>query len=170
MTLVRQCVRVSGKSASRVVSGRGSVEHAIHPDWISWRDRPAMGAATLVALGVDLVVVGGCALVVHDVLESCGDLDIVPGLTASNLRRLSDALDASGGRGSSERVMTERPVTSVESVFGRIDVMTATAAREYGPLAQHSETYWLWGVPVAIAAVPDVLRLRARFRVDTDRG
>jgi hypothetical protein len=146
MTLVRQCVRVSGKSASRVVSGRGSVEHAIHPDWISWRDRPAMGAATLVALGVDLVVVGGCALVVHDVLES------------------------SGGRGSSERVMTERPVTSVESVFGRIDVMTATAAREYGPLAQHSETYWLWGVPVAIAAVPDVLRLRARFRVDTDRG
>ena len=121
-------------------------------------------AAALVADGVELVVVGGCALVVAGHSDRCSDLDVVPRPDPANLLRLFEALDALGATSPGERAISERPVTSATSPFGRIDLLVETARREYDALADRSTAYRVAGVLVPIAATVDVLRLRARFR------
>jgi hypothetical protein len=76
-----------------------------------------LAAAALVALGVELVVIGGCALVIREVADRCSDLD----------------------------------------------VMVATARREYRELVGRATGVRVAGVPVPVAAVADVLRLRVEF-------
>ena len=122
-----------------------------------------IAAAALVALDVELVVVGGCALVLRDVQATCGDLDIVPMPDAANLRTLCRALDVLGVRGPSARMIAQRPITSVASPYGRIDLMIETARREYEHLASHASASNVYGVRVPVATITDVLRLRARF-------
>jgi hypothetical protein len=122
-----------------------------------------LAAAALVAHGVELVVVGGCALVLRDLAATCGDLDVVPEPSAANLIRLGAALDAIGATRPSDRVVRERNVTSASSPFGRIDIMVATARREYASLKVAASTCRVAGVPVRAAAVEAVLRLRTEF-------
>jgi hypothetical protein len=122
-----------------------------------------IAAAALVALEVELVVVGGCALVLRDVEAVCGDLDVVPMPDAANLRTLCRALDVLGVRRPSARVIGRRPITSVASPYGRIDLMIETARREYEDLASHASERDVYGVRVPVASIADVLRLRERF-------
>jgi hypothetical protein len=124
----------------------------------------ALAAATLVACGVELVVVGGCALVLLEVEDHCGDLDIVPKLGSENLSRLCAALDDLGATRPPRHAIGERQLTSATSPFGRIDLLTETARREYGHLASNASERCVAGVPIPVAAIADVLRLRARFR------
>ena len=128
-----------------------------------------IAAAALVAAEVELVVVGGCALVLLDVAESCSDLDVVPEPSAANLERLCSALDALGAARPSLRTIAERSVSSATSPFGRIDLMLETARREYRALAFDGSNCRVAGTVVRVAAVADVLRLR-RMYSEADRG
>jgi hypothetical protein len=124
-----------------------------------------LGAATLVALGVELVVVGGCALLLHDAADRCGDLDIVPEPSAANLDRLCRALgELRVKKPPSARLLAANPLMSVSSIFGPIDIMIATAKREYAELARRADRVPVGGVPVPLATVADALRLRAEFK------
>jgi hypothetical protein len=123
-----------------------------------------IAAAALVAYGVELVVVGGCALLLAGATDRCGDLDVVPEPGAANLERLCNALDRLGARRPTVRSLDRRELTSVSSPYGRIDLMTQTARREYHHLAIHASQHRVAGVPVPVAAVEDVVRLREHFR------
>jgi hypothetical protein len=122
-----------------------------------------LAAAALVAFGAGFIVVGGCALVLHEVADSCRDLDIVPEPGAASLVRLCDALCDLGGPRLRPQTVSERGLTSVTTPFGRIDVMFATARREYDSLLAGSSDVRVSSVPVRVAAVADVLRLRIEF-------
>jgi hypothetical protein len=122
-----------------------------------------LAAAVLVASGVKLVVIGGCALVIREAAGECGDLDIVPEHGAVNLALLCTALRDLGASPLSPRIVSERPVSSVTSPYGRVDVMVATARREYHELVRRAADVRVAGVPVPVAAVADVLRLRSEF-------
>lgn len=122
-----------------------------------------LAAATLVAFGVELVVIGGCALVIREVADHCSDLDVVPEPGAANLARLCTALGDLGATRLRAPTVSARAVSSVCSPYGRIDIMGATARREYGSLLPGSTEVRVAGVPVPVAAVADVLRLRAEF-------
>jgi hypothetical protein len=124
-----------------------------------------IAAAALAAYGVDFVVVGGCALVLLDRESRCADLDIVPDLTAENMSRLAEALDVLGATARpSVRAMVDRPLTSVDSPYGRIDVLVRRALIEYRSLASSATVCRVEDVDVRVASVEDVLRLRTRYR------
>ena len=122
-----------------------------------------LAAAALVAFGVELVVIGGCALVLREVADHCSDLDVVPEPGATNLARLCAALGDLGASRLNPRTVSARPVSSVTSPYGRIDLMVATARREYDALLARSTEVRVAGVPVPVAAVSDALRLRNEF-------
>jgi hypothetical protein len=124
-----------------------------------------IAAAALAAYGVQFVVVGGCALVLLGLESRCGDLDIVPETSASNLVRLCAALDALGVmRRPSTDSMAERSLTSVDSAYGRVDILLDRARAEYRGLRSNGVTCSVWDVDVRVASVQDVRRLRARYR------
>jgi hypothetical protein len=122
-----------------------------------------LAAAALVAFGVELVVIGGCALVLREITDHCSDLDVVPEPGAANLACLCRSLTELGASGVSDRAIAEQSVSSVTSPYGRIDLMVATARREYDSLVAGSTEVHVAGVPVRVAAAADVLRLRAEF-------
>jgi hypothetical protein len=122
-----------------------------------------LAAALLVAFGVELVVIGGCALVLRDATDHCSDLDIVPEPSETNLARLRTTLRDLGASPLSMQTVGERAVASVTSPYGRIDVMVSTARREYESLLAGSGEVHVAGVPVPVAAVVDALRLRIEF-------
>ena len=109
------------------------------------------------------MVIGGCALVLHGVASECGDLDIVPDPDAGNLRTLRSALNALGASRMSGAALTAA-VVSLDSPYGRIDVMMERARDEYPALAAAAVTCRVEDAEVRVAAVDDVMRLRARFR------
>lgn len=129
-----------------------------------------IAAAALVAYGVELVVVGGCALVIAGVSDRCGDLDVVPEPDAPNLERLCNAIERLGAPRPAMRALSRRQMASVSSPYGRIDLMTETARREYRHLAMHAARHRVAGVPVPVAAIEDVFRLRDHFRELADGG
>jgi hypothetical protein len=122
-----------------------------------------LAAAALVAFGVELVVIGGCALVLREYADQCADLDVVPEPGAANLALLCTALGDLGASRLRPRIVSERAVSSVTSPYGRIDFMVATARREYPSLLMGAADVRIAEVPVPVAAVADALRLRAEF-------
>jgi hypothetical protein len=136
---------------------------AVAPNATGLGTAAPLAAALLVASGVELVVVGGCALVLREVSEHCGDLDVVPAPGATNLARLCAALGDLGAARPRPRTVAERSVSSVTSPYGRVDFMVATARREYDELLGRATDVRVAGVPVPVAAVADVLRLRTEF-------
>lgn len=109
-------------------------------------------------------MVGGCALMIAGVTDRCSDLDIVPEPSTENLHRLCDALERLGATRPTTWSLDHQPLLSVTSPYGRIDLMTETARREFDDLAAHATAYPVERVPVPIAALADVLRLRERFK------
>lgn len=109
-------------------------------------------------------MIGGCALVLHGFASDCGDLDIVPDPDADNLRTLRTALASLGASRMSRAALMSAAVISLDSPYGRIDVMMQRAREEYSALAAASVTCRVEDAEVLVAAVDDVLRLRTRFR------
>ncbi len=139
------------------------IVRAVLPNATGLGTAAPLAAALLVAFDVELVVIGGCALVLREVADHCGDLDIVPEPSKANLSRLCTALADLGASRLTPRTVGERPVSSVTSPYGRIDVMVATARREYRELRLRSDPIGVATVPVPVATGADALRLRAEF-------
>jgi hypothetical protein len=127
----------------------------------------AAAAGFLAARGARFVVVGGCALVVHGCDHVPSDLDLVPEPSAANLARLFRALDALGivGRGwrPTEHALATRDIVTRRTPVGRVDVLLGRGREEYPALARTSESVPVGRHAVRVAALDDVLRLRARF-------
>jgi hypothetical protein len=123
-----------------------------------------LAAAALAACDVQFVVIGSCALVLHGLADDCADLDIVADAEPENLRRLGAALDALGAvpRTNAKRLSTQS-TTTVDSPYGRIDILVGRASAEYIALASTAASVVVAGVDVRVAAVDDVRRLRTRY-------
>ena len=120
-----------------------------------------IAAALLAAWGVDFTMVGSCALVLHGVATDCNDLDIVPDLAPANIRRLHDALSRFATLPvPSVRSLATQSVSTVHGPYGRVDVM-GESARGVRRADCPGIGVWVAGVEVRIAAIDDVVRLRA---------
>ncbi len=124
-----------------------------------------IAAALLAAVGVDFVVVGGCALVLLGKAADCRDLDIVPDPAPANTGRLGDALRRlATSRPPTLRALATQSITSVDGPYGHIDVMAGRGRLEYDGLAARSSACRVEGVEVRVASVDDVMRLKARYK------
>jgi hypothetical protein len=137
------------------------------------RDNLMAVAGFLVARGVELVVVGGCALWLHGCDHEPGDLDLVPGPSASNLRRLFDAfdaldaLDAAGTAGSAFRpndfVLATRAIVTRVTPVGSVDVLLQGGREEYAELARVAVRKPAGRGSVPVAPLDYVVAWRVRF-------
>lgn len=124
-----------------------------------------IAAALLAAYGVDFVVVGGCALLLLGLAPDCRDLDIVPDPAPGNTSRLCDALrELSTSRSPGLKALSTQWLASADGPYGRIDVMAGRGRVEYDELASRSSVCRVEGVDVRVAAVDDVLRLKALYK------
>jgi hypothetical protein len=135
------------------------------------RARELLG--TLVEHGVDFVLIGGLAAVLHGSPAMTNDADICPSRSAENLERLADAL-----RSMHARIRTESEPDGLafacDAVFlSRIDValnlvtdfgyfdlafVPAAFTGGYPELLPHSVEYDLDGLRVRVASLGDIIR------------
>ena len=124
-------------------------------------------AGFLAARGVELVVVGGCALRLHGRDHEPGDLDLVPEPSAANLRRLFDALDALGTVGRVFRpndvVLATRDIVTRVTPVGAVDVLLRGGREEYAGLASVAIRKPAGRGSVPVAPLDYVLAWRVRF-------
>jgi hypothetical protein len=130
-------------------------------------------AGFLVARGVDLVVVGGCALLLHGHDHEPADLDLVPGPAAANLRRLFGALDALGAVGRvfrpNDHVLATRDIVTRRTPVGAVDVLLRGGREEYADLARVASRKAAGRRSVPVAPLDQVLAWRVRFGKVTAR-
>jgi hypothetical protein len=124
-------------------------------------------AAAFLAARAEFVVVGGCALRLHGRDRIPPDLDLVPEPSPANLRRLFDGLTALGTVGQvwrpNDHALATRDIMSRTTPVGVIDVLLEHGREEYAAFERRALTVPVNGREVRVAAVDDVLELRARF-------
>ena len=133
----------------------------------------------LSSAGVDCVVIGGFAVVAHGVIRATKDLDICPSPARENLARLAALLKDLRARqvGHDEFADNEFPLDPtdpddlavggnflVETNIGRLDVMQwvrgVDADDAYGQLAATAVTAEAFGVPITVASLADLRRMK----------
>jgi hypothetical protein len=124
----------------------------------------AFAAAVLCELGVELVVVGGCALVLAGLEADCGDLDVVPERSSENLGRLTQALVMLGAREVRGETFRCRPIVPVDTPFGHVDVLLQRSELEYRELRQGGTDVVVEQVAVRVAPIARVLELQRLHR------
>ena len=142
---------------------------AVGDDTVTRRqiDNLTLAAAFFAARGCEFVVVGGCALRLHGCDHVPGDLDVVPEPSPANVRRLLDAVASLGSVGRARRP-SDHALTTYDTVtrrtpVGAVDVMLATGRNEFAALDRAATAISVRGHEVRVAAIEDVLRLRAHF-------
>ena len=129
-------------------------------------------AAVMVSFGVDLVVVGGAGLWLHgDPSARLRDLDVVPAPDPANLGRLLSCRLPLGARARSwptYRQLEQVDLLTVSTSFGPIDLLTQRGRKEYHSLRVGATAVPVLGVPVPVASLADVRRLKRRFKEPAD--
>lgn len=128
---------------------------------------------TLVAFGVDFVIVGGVAVQAHGYLRGTGDLDVIPRPSSLNLSRLGEALadlQAEVWRArravnvTDPNLLRRAPEVPLITRYGRLDLlniaMTAGAPASYEDLAGRALAVEISGREVAVAGVDDLIRMK----------
>lgn len=121
--------------------------------------------------GVDYVLIGGLAALVHGSTAMTNDADICPSPEAGNLARLSDALRALGARirviedpagvafDPHPALLASMAVLNLTTRCGDLDIALRPAGIEdYESLREHSERFDLYDVEVNVAALADIIR------------
>jgi hypothetical protein len=130
-------------------------------------DNLLLTARFLAARGAEFVVVGGCALRLHGLDHQPPDLDVVPEPSLENLRRLFDSLSELGTVGRERRptdhALMTREILTRRSPVGSVDVMLLRGREDYASLTRDGSSISLKGRVLRVAAIGDVLRMRARF-------
>ena len=138
------------------------------------RDNLLLAAAFVAAHGVDVVVVGGCALRLHGHDHDPADLDLVPAPGLENLHRLLDALDLLGNVSRaprpSDHALATASILTRTTPIGSIDVLLQRGRDEYDTLARAGGDVDVRGHPTRVASLADVLRLREQFGAGTARA
>ena len=129
--------------------------------------------AALTEEGVAFVLVGGVAAIAHGVLRATDDVDVVPASDGPNLDRLAaalrsiDALPLGGDvayRGQFPRDGAELAglaVWNLDTALGRLDLLrTPAGTTGFADLAGAATATDI-GVPVLLASVADLIRMKA---------
>lgn len=132
--------------------------------------------------GVELVVVGGMAAVLHGSAHVTTDIDITPRTTSGNLERLSTALRELGARirvagipdglefdhdGAS---LARAATWNLTTVYGDLDITCRPDGTEgWEDLHRAAVVVTLHGVPTSVAALADVVRSKEAADRPKDR-
>jgi len=138
-------------------------------------DRPPLDAEEilrrLVKRGVDFVVIGGIAGVLHGSARNTFDLDISFATDDANLAALGDVLTALGARlkGVGEdvpfvpdaRTLRQVELLTLVTSLGELDVLARPAgAPPYPELRRNADRYDLGGFNVSVASVDDLIAMK----------
>lgn len=138
-------------------------------------ERPPLSAdeilRRLVERGVDFVVIGGIAAVLHGSARNTFDLDICFANDDANLIALGDVLTALAARlkGVDEdvpfvadaRTLRQVELLTLVTTLGELDVLARPpGAPTYRELRQHADRYDLGGFNVLVASVDDLIAMK----------
>jgi predicted nucleotidyltransferase len=138
-------------------------------------DRPPLSAdkilRRLVERGVDFVVIGGIAAVLHGSARNTFDLDLCFATDDANLAALGDVLIALGARlrGVDEDVpfvpdagtLRRVDVLTLLTRFGELDVLARpSGAPTYRDLRRNADRYDLGGFNVLVASIDDLIAMK----------
>jgi predicted nucleotidyltransferase len=134
-------------------------------NWPEFRPTPLLHR--LVAHGVDFVVVGGVAMVLHGSSRNTNDLDIVYATDAANLEALGEAMIELGAKlrdvpddvpfVPDARTLRQISVLTLDSDDGRIDLLVAPAGSpSYARLRARAERIAVGGAAFLIASLEDL--------------
>jgi hypothetical protein len=138
-------------------------------------ERPALSAdeilRRLVERGVDFVVIGGIAAVLHGSARNTFDLDICFASDEANLAALADVLMSLGARlkGIDEnvpfvpdaRTLRQVELLTLVTVFGELDVLTRPpGAPAYRDLRRDADRYDVGGFNVLVASLDDLIAMK----------
>jgi hypothetical protein len=145
--------------------------------------RPTLDAAAilrrLVERGVDFVVIGGIAAVLHGSARNTFDLDVCFATDPANLEALGEVLVALGARlkGVEDEVpfvpdamtLTRVEVLTMVTRFGELDVLARPAgAARYDALRRRAERFELGGFSVLVASIEDLISMKQAAARDKD--
>ena len=125
----------------------------------------------LTAQGVDFVVIGGIAAVLHGSAQATFDLDICYATDAGNLKALGEVLKDLGARlkGVDDRIpfvadaATLRRIELLTMVTdaGELDILSRPAgSRGYEALRRHADRVDLDGFSVLVASIDDLIAMK----------
>ena len=124
--------------------------------------------------GVDYVVVGGVAVQAHGHRRTTKDLDVIPAPEPENYERLSAALEELSARqrgvdpgsvalspADPERLRIAAIIPPLTTIHGELRILNAAkGAPAYEDLRRRALTVELDGIPVTIAALEDLIRMK----------
>lgn len=138
----------------------------------------------LVARGVDFVVIGGIAGVLHGASRATFDLDVCFATDAANLEALGEVLVGLDARlkGVAEKVpftadaetLRRVEVLTLDTAAGELDVLARpSGAPRYDVLRRRADRYDLGGFSVLVASLDDLIAMkqaggRPKDRADMD--
>ncbi|HEY4826080.1 MAG TPA: nucleotidyl transferase AbiEii/AbiGii toxin family protein [Solirubrobacteraceae bacterium] len=138
-------------------------------------DRPPLSSdeilRRLVERGVDFVVIGGIAAVLHGSARNTFDLDIAFATDDANLAALGDVLTALGARlkGIGEsvpfvpdaRALRQIELLTLVTELGELDILARPpGAPSYQELRRNADRYDLGGFNVSVASVDDLIAMK----------
>ena len=137
-----------------------------------WSDfNPRRILQLLTGRGIDFVVVGGYAAVVHGSARITQDLDVCYATDAANLEALGRALLDMRARlfGVDEDVpftpdsatLRRVELLTLETDLGKLDLMThPSGAPPYASMREGADSYDLGGFVVRVASIPDLIAMK----------
>jgi predicted nucleotidyltransferase len=139
-------------------------------DWPLFEPQRILGLLT--ARGVDFVLVGGYAAVLHGSPRVTRDLDLCYATDSANLRALGKVLTELHARPAApdadlpfvadERTLAQVELLTLETDAGRLDLMTAPAGSPgYERLRSNAARYEVGGFLVKVAEIDDLLLMKA---------
>ncbi len=137
--------------------------------WPEFKPREILGLLT--ARGVDFVVIGGYAAVLHGSPRVTQDLDITFDTDVPNLRALGKVLTELRARLSGvdeevrfvpdERTLARVELLTLETDLGRLDLLALPAgAPRYAELRQHAARFDVGGLLVRVADIPQLIAMK----------
>jgi hypothetical protein len=138
-------------------------------EWSPFKPRPIIQLLT--AHGVDFVVIGGYAAVLHGSPRITRDLDICYAMDAANLAVLGRVLTDMNAQPAGvedevpfvadERTLARVQLLTLMTDLGRLDLMTLPkGAPRYARMRERSDRFDLDGVLVHVAAIPDLIAMK----------
>lgn len=139
---------------------------------MSAREFDALGGLRLLTQrGVDFVVIGGIAAVLHGSPRVTQDLDITVATNAGNLEALGGVLAELDARlaGVADEVpftadaatLARMMVLTLDTTVGRLDVLAAPAgAPPYPEMRANADRFDIGGFHVAVASIEDLMSMK----------
>lgn len=124
----------------------------------------------LVAHGVDFVIIGGIAAVLHGSAQNTFDLDVCYATDPGNLRALGQALIGLQAKlkgvedvpfTPDERTLRRTEVLTMETAAGELDILAKPAGSPgYESLRRTADRFELGGFSVLVASIDDLIRMK----------